>query len=310
MSQLEPIPLIVIVGPTAVGKSALALELALKFGLEIINADSMQVYRGMDIGSAKPTPADRNLVTHHLLDIRNPDEEYSAAQFREEAHRIISALAQSGKRALVTGGTGLYIKALLKGLFTAPPADRQLRERLKKLEAEKGNWHLYRQLAEVDPEAASRIHPNDTFRIIRALEVFHLTGRTISEHHRDHRFSTSAFTPLKIGLIRDRREIYRRIEARVDSMIASGLEEEVKGLLSKGYAHSIKAFQSLGYKQMLSHIRGEITLDEAIRLIKVNTKRYAKRQLTWFRQDPEILWFTLPGQTAAVDELLRKFLNI
>ncbi len=281
MSQLEPIPLIVIVGPTAVGKSALALELALKFGLEIINADSMQVYRGMDIGSAKPPPADRNLVTHHLLDIRNPDEEYSAAQFREEAHRIISALAQaakragdrrnrlnkallkasalaqSGKRALVTGGTGLYIKALLKGLFPAPPADRQLRERLKKLEAEKGNWHLYRQLAEVDPEAASRIHPNDTFRIIRALEVFHLTGRTISEHHRDHRFSTSAFTPLKIGLIRDRREIYRRIEARVETMISSGLEEEVKGLLSKGYAHSIKAFQSLGYKQMLSHIRGK-----------------------------------------------------
>ena len=310
MSQSEAIPLIVIVGPTAVGKSSLALELALKFGLEIVNADSMQVYRGMDIGSAKPSPEERDLVPHHLIDIRNPDEEYSAARFLEEARRTISALAERGTRALVVGGTGLYIQSLLKGLFPAPPADKHVREQLRKLETEKGKWHLHQQPAEVDPEAASRIHPNDTFRVIRALEVFRLTGKAISEHQRRHRFSDSAFTALKIGLIRDRQEIYRRIEVRVDSMIAASLEEEVRQLLSKGYAPSIKAFQSLGYKQMLGHIRGEITLDEAIRLIKVNTKRYAKRQLTWFRKDPEIQWFTLPGQTAAVEELLRKFLNI
>ncbi len=309
MVQLESIPLVVIVGPTAVGKSALALELALKFELEIVNADSMQVYRGMDIGSAKPSSEERKLVTHHLIDIRNPDEEYSAARFQEEASSAISALAQCGKRSLVVGGTGLYIQSLLKGLFPAPPADQQLREQLRQVEMEKGRWHLHQQLAEVDPEAASRIHPNDTFRIIRALEVFRLTGKAISEHQRRHRSSASAFTALKIGLIRDRQEIYRRIEARVDAMIAAGLTDEVKGLLAQGYAPSIKAFQSLGYKQILSCLREELTLDEAIRLIKVNTKRYAKRQLTWFRKDPEIQWFTLPAQTAAVDELLRKFLK-
>jgi tRNA dimethylallyltransferase len=310
MSQAEAIPLVVIVGPTAVGKSALALELALKFGLEIINADSMQVYRGMDIGSAKPSPAERNLVPHHLIDIRNPDEDYSAARFLEEARRTISELAECGRRALVVGGTGLYIQSLLQGLFPAPPADKQLRERLRTLESEQGKWHLHQQLAEVDPEAASRIHPNDTFRVIRALEVFRLTGTAISEHQRRHRFSDAAFAALKIGLTRDRGEIYRRIEARVDSMIAAGLEEEVRQLLVKGYAPTIKAFQSLGYQQMLSYIQGAITLDEAIRLIKTNTKRYAKRQLTWFRKDPEIQWFALPEQTAAVEELLRKFLNI
>ena len=180
MSQPEAIPLVVIVGPTAVGKSALALELALKFGLEIINADSMQVYRGMDIGSAKPSTAERNLVPHHLIDIRNPDEDYSAARFLEEARRSISELAERGRRALVVGGTGLYIQSLLKGLFPAPPADKGLREQLRTLEREKGKWHLHQQLAAVDPEAASRIHPNDTFRVIRALEVLHLTGTAIS----------------------------------------------------------------------------------------------------------------------------------
>jgi tRNA dimethylallyltransferase len=270
----------------------------------------MQVYRGMDIGSAKPSPAERNLVPHHLIDIRNPDEDYSAARFLEEARRTISELAECGRRALVVGGTGLYIQSLLQGLFPAPPADKQLRERLRTLESEQGKWHLHQQLAEVDPEAASRIHPNDTFRVIRALEVFRLTGTAISEHQRRHRFSDAAFAALKIGLTRDRGEIYRRIEARVDSMIAAGLEEEVRQLLVKGYAPTIKAFQSLGYQQMLSYIQGAITLDEAIRLIKTNTKRYAKRQLTWFRKDPEIQWFALPEQTAAVEELLRKFLNI
>jgi len=310
MVKLESISLVVIVGPTAVGKSALALELASKYGLEIINADSMQVYRGMDIGSAKPTPAERNLVPHHLIDIRNPDEDYSAARFLEEARRIIGELAERCRRTLVVGGTGLYIQSLLKGLFPAPPADMRVREQLRTQEREKGKWHLHQQLAGVDPEAAARIHPNDSFRVIRALEVFRLTGTAISEHQRHHRFSDSTFAALKIGLMRDRGEIYRRIEARVDSMIGAGLEEEVRRLLTQGYAPAIKAFQSLGYQQMLSYIRGETTRDEAIRLIKTNTKRYAKRQLTWFRKDPEIEWFTLPGQIAAAEERLRKFLNI
>jgi len=310
MVQREALPLVVMVGPTAVGKSGLALELALRFGLEIVNADSMQVYRGMDIGSAKPSPEERNLVAHHLINIRNPDEDYSAAQFQEEARRIINGLANRGKRAMVVGGTGLYIQTLLTGLCAAPPADNHLREELKQQEHDRGKWYLHRELARVDPEAASRIHPNDTFRIIRALEVFLLTGKPLSDHHRAHRFNSTGLTPLKIGLLRDRQEIYRRIEERVDSMIYSGLVEEVKELLKQGYPPSIKAFQSLGYKQILSYLQGETGLDEAIRLIKLNTRRYAKRQLTWFRKDTAIQWFSLPGQTPDVGELLRNFLKI
>jgi len=309
MVQRETLPLVVLVGPTAVGKSALALEMALKFGLEIVNADSMQVYRGMDIGSAKPSPEERNLVAHHLIDIRNPDEEYSAARFREEARQIIDALASRGTRALVVGGTGLYIQTLLKGLCAAPAADKQLREELKQQEQERGKWYLHHRLAAVDPEAASRIHPNDTFRVIRALEVFHLTGKPLTEHHRAHLLNAAGLNPLKIGLMRDRPELYRRIEARVDSMISSGLVEEVKQLLKKGYPPSIKAFQSLGYKQILSFLQGEAGLDEAIGLIKRNTRRYAKRQLTWFRKDTAIQWFSIPEQTTALEELLRNFLK-
>jgi tRNA dimethylallyltransferase len=293
-----------------VGKSVCAFELAQRFGLEIINADSMQVYRGMDIGSAKPSPYERDLVTHHLIDIRNPDEEFSAAQFREAAHNIIVSLFQQGKQALVVGGTGLYIRALTRGLFPAPPADQRLRKELKKKEEREGKWYLHRELEKVDPEAALRIHPNDIFRTIRALEIFYLTGTSISRQHQNHQFKESHFNVLKIGLLRDREAIYHRIEERVDTMLSAGLLEEVTLLLKQGYAPTIKPFHSLGYKQILGYLQGITSLDEAAHLIKRNTKRYAKRQLTWFRKDTEIEWFTLPRQSFEISEAVRKFLNI
>ena len=304
------IPLVIILGPTAVGKSELAFEIAQRFNLEIINADSMQVYRGMDIGSAKPSPNQRQLVPHHLIDVRNPDEDFSAAQFRKEASAKIIALAKEGKQALLVGGSGLYIRALTRGLFPAPPADAALRKKLKQEARNKGKWFLHKELEKVDPEAARRIHPNDTFRIIRALEVLYLTGKTISEHQVSHQFRDSFFHLLTIGLTRDRGEMYARIEQRVNKMISNGLLEEVKGLLARGYKPGIKPFQSLGYAQMLEYLQGEITFDEAVRLIKRNTKRYAKRQLTWFRKEKDIRWFLLPHQAPEVSEAIKKFLKI
>ena len=310
MNDLKNIPLVIVLGPTAVGKSEHAIELAQRFDMEIINADSMQVYRGMDIGSAKPAPAQRELVTHHLIDIKNPDEDFSAAQFRKEALNSIASLHRKGKQPLVVGGTGLYIRALTRGLFPAPPADQRLREELKEQEKNKEKWYLHRELTKIDPAAASRIHPNDTFRVIRALEVFHLTGKSISEQHQNHQFKESYFNVLKIGLTRDRKELYDRIERRVDLMITSGLAEEVKSLLTKGYPPTIKPFQSLGYKQVLGFLQGETDMDEAVQLIKRNTKRYAKRQITWFKKDAEIQWVTLPQQSPEIGEAIKKFLNI
>jgi len=304
------IPLTIILGPTAVGKSELAIELAQEFGLDIVNADSMQVYRGMDIGSAKPSLKERSLVTHHLIDIKDPDEEFSAAHFKEEARNSIVSLAQEGKLALVVGGTGFYIRALTKGLFPAPSADLKLREELKKKEETQGKWYLYKELEKADPEAALRIHPHDTFRIIRALEVFYLTGEPISQQQKKHQFKHSHFNLLKIGLMRERRELYNRIEQRVDNMIKVGLVDEVKHLLKRGYPPTIKPFQSLGYKQIMSYLQGGLSLDDAVRLIKRNTKRYGKRQMTWFRKDSEIRWFILPKQSFEISEAIKKFLKI
>ena len=310
MNNQKNLPLVIVLGPTAVGKSECAIELARQFDMEIINADSMQVYRGMDIGSAKPSPDQRTLVTHHLIDIKNPDEEFSAAQFRKEALNCIESLHRKGKKPLVVGGTGLYIRALTRGLFPAPRADHSLREKLREQEKNKGKWYLHQELTKIDPASASRIHPNDTFRIIRALEVFHLTGKSISEQHQKHQFKESYFDVLKLGLMRDRKELYSRIEKRVDRMVDSRLVEEVKNLLAKGNSPTIKPFQSLGYKQILGFLQGETDLDEAVRLIKRNTKRYAKRQITWFKKDLEIQWITLPQQSSQIGETIKKFLNI
>ena len=302
--------LVVIVGPTASGKSSLAFRLARLFQGEILSADSVQVYRKMDIGTAKPSPAERKLVPHHLIDIRAPDQDYNAALFREQADPIIRRLQQSGSPIFVVGGTGLYLKALTRGLFPGPGADPRLRQNLKERAARDGIPSLHRELADLDPAAASRIQPGDLFRIVRALEVYLQTQRPISQFHATHGFQDRIYEVLKIGLAWEREELYRRIEKRVEEMIAAGWVEEVRALLNEGYSRSLKSMKSLGYRHLASHLCGEGGLADAIALIKRDTRRFAKRQLTWFRADGAIHWFgPNPENEDQIDALVKNFIE-
>jgi len=300
--------LIVILGPTAVGKSALALELAQAYDGEIISADSMQVYRQMDIGTAKPSREDRARIPHHLIDVVDPDEPFNAALFVEQAVQVIDRLHRLGKPVFVVGGTGLYIRALLGGLLGSPGPDEVLRAQWKTVRDEKGVHHLHEQLRRLDPRAAGRIHPHDAVRIVRALEVLALTGESIVGKQAEHRFAERRFRSLKIGLRLEREPLFARIEARVDAMLAAGLVDEVAGLVARGYDASLKPMQSLGYRHIGGYLRGEGDLADAIRRLKRDTRHYAKRQQTWFATDPEIRWFS-PGDTAGVEARLRPFLN-
>jgi tRNA dimethylallyltransferase len=306
---VEKPKIVVIVGPTASGKSTAAVELAQHFGAEIINADSMQVYKYMDIGTAKPSSEERRLVPHHLIDILYPDEEFSAGLFCEEARQSISELSAREKKAMVVGGTGLYIKALTSGLIRGGEVAPTIRARLQAEAQAKGREHIYRRLKEVDPATAGHLHPHDTYRIIRALEVYERTGRPISALRQRHLFQEEPYQALKIGLMTERGDLYHRIDARVDAMIRKGLKEEVQRLVEMGYAPPIKAMQSLGYKQMAAHLQGEYDLAEAVRLIKRDTKRYAKRQITWFKADPEIRWVGYPRDREAVLRMIAGFLR-
>jgi len=306
---VEKPKIVVIVGPTASGKSAAALELAQHVGAEIINADSMQVYRYMDIGTAKPSHEERHIVRHHLIDILYPDEEFSAALFQEEARQAIAEVSAQGKKALVVGGTGLYIKALTSGLIRGGEVDPSIRSRLQAEAQGAGREHIYRRLQEVDRATAARLHPHDTYRIIRALEVYERTGRPISALRQRHLFQEEPYQALKIGLLRERAELYQRIDARVDEMMRKGLREEVGHLLEMGYAPFLKAMQSLGYKQMTAHLQGEYDLAEAIERIKRDTKRYAKRQITWFKADTKIHWAAYPQDREAVMRMIEGFLR-
>lgn len=283
--------LVTIVGPTGSGKSTLGWHLAKEFGGEIISADSVQVYRGLDIGSAKPSAEQRRLVIHHLIDILDLNEEYSAAQFRDQAKAIIQNLHKKKIPIFVIGGTGLYLKALTGGIFRGPGADPHLRQTFLRRAKEDGIEMLHRELSRVDRKAASRIHPRDTIRIIRALEVYHTSGRPISVFQKEHGFAEKDFDILKIGLFFPRDELYRRIDLRAQGMIDRGWVEEVRTLLNQGFSPRLKSLQSLGYKQIVSFLQGEITMDQAIQFIQRDTRQYAKRQMTWFRGDPEILWF-------------------
>lgn len=296
-----------IAGPTASGKSAAAMELAGLFKAEIINADSMQVYRYMDIGTAKPTQEERKLVKHHVIDILYPDEEFSAALYREEAQRAIADVQARGKKAMVVGGTGLYIKALTSGLIRGGEVDPTIRTRLQAEAQSEGRERFYGRLQEADPQTAEQLHPHDTYRIIRALEVYERTGQPISALRKKHLFKEGPYQTLKIGLQMERDELYKRIDARVDKMIGQGLKEEVECILEMGYAPSLKAMQSLGYKQIIAHLQGEYDLPEAMRLIKRDTRRYARRQITWFKGDPEIRWIELPRDRALVRGMIEGF---
>lgn len=296
-------PVLIICGPTGIGKTAAAIAAAEAFGGEIISADSMQVYRFMDIGTAKPTAREQDRAPHHLIDVVDPDEDFDAARFSQAARDIAADIGRRGAVPIVAGGTGLYIKALLHGLFRAERPNPQTRRLLRAEAAESGSEALHRQLAAIDAAAADRIHPNDTFRIIRALETAAATGEAITDHHRRHGFRESAFRTLKIGLDMDRKDLYVRIDRRVDAMIATGLLNEVKGLLSRGYTEDLKSMQSLGYRHMVDFAAGRLSWEEAVRTMKRDTRRFAKRQLTWFRADQEIVWSAPEGLDALFPQI-------
>jgi tRNA dimethylallyltransferase len=281
---------VILLGPTGVGKSKLALEWAEELGGEIISADSMQVYRHMDIGTAKPTLDDQRRVQHHLIDLVTPDEPFHAAFYRTLGRKTIDQLHQDEKPIWVVGGTGLYIKTLTQGLFSSPKIDPRLRETLKQEAREKGTSFLYERLKGVDVKTASRLHPHDLFRIVRALEIFDSTGVPISFFREQHHFGERPYITLKIGLETKREKLYHRIEERVDQMLEKGFLQEVEGLIAMGYGPELKPMQSLGYKQMVQFLSKEMEWEETVRQIKRDTRRYAKRQLTWFKADREVQW--------------------
>lgn len=295
-----PAKILVIVGPTASGKSELAVRLAREVGGEIVNADSMQIYRAMDIGTAKPTVEEQGGIPHHLIGVASPDHPFSAADFAEAADRAIADITTRGKRAIIVGGTGLYIRALIHGLVDSPTADGEIRRQLQDEAARLGNAAMLARLARVDPELAARLHPNNLVRIIRGLEVHQLTGIPLSSHQQEHGFAGQRYRSLRIGIRVDRRELYERIEARVDRMLADGLVNEVRGLLEEGYGRDLKAMRSIGYKEAAAYLSGECSLEEAIRLIKRNTRHYAKRQLTWFNNESDIIWLEYPEKFATI----------
>lgn len=300
--------IIVICGPTGIGKTSTTIRLARTFGGEIVSADSMQIYRRMNIGTAKPTPEEQAAAAHHLIDVADPDEPFDAARYARMARESVRALHSRGVVPFVAGGTGLYIKALVQGIVPAPPPDPELRRRLKGEAAAFGTPYLHKRLRQRDPAAAERIHPNDGFRIIRALAVLQTTGKSLTDYHAGHRFEDAPFSVCKIGLTMDRTALYDRINRRVDLMIAEGLADEVRQLLAVGYSPGLKSMQSLGYRHMVAFFQGKQTWEEALRTLKRDTRRYAKRQMTWFGADPQINWFT-PEQTAEMAALVKNFLQ-
>lgn len=284
-------PLLVIVGPTASGKSRLAMELADESGSEIISADSRLIYRGMTIGTAKPSIQEMNRVKHHMIDLIDPDRSYSVGEYRKNVEEILGRETDraSSPPFILTGGTGLYVKAVLYGLWDGPPADRKLRETLL-LREEESKGVLYRELCEADALSSSRIHPNDLSKIIRAIEVYYLTGRPLSSFHSEHRFRVGTRPFRIIGLRIERNALYRRIEARVDQMIRDGWIEEVESLIKNGYHEKLPAMRSLGYDTLSAFLKGSYSRPQAIQLIKQETRNYAKRQMTWFNKDRNIQW--------------------
>lgn len=314
MDNANKIKIGLIVGPTASGKTAASIALAKKLDAEIVSADSIQVYRGMDIGSAKPTMEERQGIPHHLMDAVDIDSpRFSVAEYRRMAGEAIEDITNRGKYPLIVGGTGLYVNSLIYPLnFTTVASDEKLRAKLAALEqAQKGA--VYALLKKEDPKAAERLHPNDTKRIIRALEVVRLTGKPIDDHGGDFANSANAeipYQPTIIGLTMPREALYERINLRVDIMLEQGLLDEAKAIYDAGYDASLPALQGLGYKQLFKYFGGEYTLEQTIDAIKLETRRFAKRQLTWFRRDKRIIWFDIsdyPNKDALNDAIYRIF---
>jgi len=299
---------VVIAGPTASGKSGLAVELSLLFQGEIVNADSMQVYRHMDVGTAKPSASERRAVPHHLLDVVDPDQEFNAALYRSLALPIISEVLARGKVCFVVGGTGLYIKSLLGGLLQCPLADPVLRQKLRDQAQARGLDTLHKRLEELDPDSAKKIHARDRVRVLRALEIIELTKKPFSAMVRGHGFQDSPFQALKICLQIDRNELYHHINDRSLRMVEKGLVEETKGLLARGYSPDLKPMKSLGYRHAVRYLEGRYDREEMVRQLQMDTRRYAKRQLTWFRADPSIAWID-PQRKEYLVETITSFVH-
>lgn len=303
--------IVIVTGPTASGKTSLSIDLALKFNGEIISADSLQIYKELNIGTAKPTEVELKQVRHHLIDKLNVREDYSAALFRSNAMEAIKDIRSRGKNVFISGGTGLYIRALLRGLVELPSADKHLREEYEDIIKDKGLGELYARLNKVDPESCKTIHANNKQRIIRALEIYDLTGRPISEFKKEHAFKESFFQDLIICLAPKRDILYSNIELRVDNMIKEGLVEEVEYLLQKGFQKDLKPMASIGYKEIIGYLDGLYSLEDAVYLIKKNTWQYAKRQITWFKKEKDVMWFdgTEAEEKEKIYHLIEGFFN-
>lgn len=297
--------LLVLVGPTAVGKTALSLDLARKWNAEVISGDSMQVYRYMDIGTAKATPEERASVPHHLIDIRNPDEPFSVSEFQDECEKAIRDIAARDKLPFIVGGTGLYIQSVVYGYrFAEGGRDENLRKELRLYAETHGVEKLHERLQKIDPETAERLHMNDIRRVIRALELYYVTGRKMSEVLAEQS-DESPYHLCMIGLTMRRDLLYRNIELRVDQMIEQGLVDEVQGLLDRGYEPGLISMQGLGYKEIIGYLRGEYNMEHAIELLKRNTRRFAKRQLSWFRHMKGITWVDMTDRENFVSNFAR-----
>lgn len=292
-AQVRLKPLVVIVGPTAVGKSRVAVEVAKHFNTDVLTADSRQVYCGMDLGTDKPALSERQGIPHRLIDLTQPDEPFNAGLYRRHAVEAIDQLHRARLVPLVVGGTGLYVRTLVRGLCEAPPAQPAIRARLQAEAREVGVERLYHRLASVDPVSASKLHPHDAAKVIRALEVHQLCGKPISAFHTSHAFGDQPYRTLLIGLDRNREALYRRIEARIDWQLDHGFLDETARLLARGYRRESAAMKGLGYRQAADYLAGECDYAEMVRRFKRDTRRFAKRQLTWFRREPAVQWLEI-----------------
>jgi tRNA dimethylallyltransferase len=298
-AQVRFKPVVVIVGPTAVGKSRVAIEVAKAFETEVLTADSRQVYRGMDVGTDKPSTQERQAIPHRLIDLVDPDEQFNAGLYRRQAVDEIERLYRDCRLPFVVGGTGLYVRTLLKGLCDAPQAEPIVRAALRQEAKDQGYDRLYARLVDVDPVAAARLHPRDESKVIRALEVYQLSGRRMSEFQEKHGFAERPYSALVVGLNRDRDALYRRIEERIDWQLAHGLIEETQQLLAQGNQRNSAAMKGLGYRQVAGHLAGEYDAAEMVRRFKRDTRHFSKRQMTWFRKEPGIQWLTI-GESESV----------
>ncbi|HHT97628.1 MAG TPA: tRNA (adenosine(37)-N6)-dimethylallyltransferase MiaA [Clostridiales bacterium] len=306
-------PLIILTGPTAVGKSSLSISLAKRIKGEIISADSMQVYKGMDIGTAKIKEDEMEGVPHYLIDLIDPDQEFNVVKFQEYAKLYMNDIYNRGKTPIIVGGTGFYIQSILYDIdFTKAKQDNSYREQLEQVVKEEGKESLYKILLAIDEESAKLIHQNNIKKIIRAIEFYYQTGNKISEHNKEQKAKDSPYNFQCFVLNKERQELYKGIEKRVDTMIEEGLIEEVKGLFNKGFDNNLISMQGLGYKEILAYLKGEYSLDEAIYILKRDTRHFAKRQLTWFKREGDVNWINkddFDNDSMVIDYILKELLT-